>query len=74
MSWRAINQIIALACVDQGFWRALQKDPLAAVQERGFDLTAKEQAVFGQIAVTSISEFCQLLMVEFPQDRQDRDP
>ncbi len=72
MSWKSINQIIALACVDQEFWQALREDPLAAIQHQGFDLTVEEQVAFRKIAVTTISEFCQCLMEEFPQDGQGK--
>lgn len=72
MSWKAINQLLALACIDQEFWQALQKDPLVAIQQQGFDLTSEEQAVIGRITVTSISEFCQCLIDELSLDKHDK--
>jgi hypothetical protein len=62
MSWKTINAILGLATVDEEFCRALLADPLAAVQARQFELTAKEQEAFKIISATSLSEFSQQLV------------
>ena len=68
MSWKTINRILGLAAVDQGFWQALQQEPLAAIQAYGFELTAEEKEVFRTISTSDLSEFSQYLL-----DQLDRD-
>jgi hypothetical protein len=70
MSWKTINHILGLAAVDQHFWQALQKDPLAAIQAEGFDLTPEERAIVSNIAVETLSEFSQCLLDAFTADSQ----
>lgn len=70
MSWKTINRILGLAAVDQHFWQALQRDPLAAIQAQGFELTREEQAVLSKIAVRTLAEFSQCLLDELAPDAQ----
>jgi hypothetical protein len=70
MSWKTINRILGLAAVDQHFWQALQKDPLTAIQEQGFELNLEEQAILNQIAVESLPEFSQRLLDVLAPDAQ----
>ncbi len=65
MSWKTLNRILGLAAVDQQFWQALKKDPLAASQGRGFELTEEEQSVFSTIHAEKLSEFSQQLLDAF---------
>jgi hypothetical protein len=62
VSWKIINRILGLATADCEFWEAFQKDPLATVQERGFELTAEEQEAFKRANVQTLAEFCQDLL------------
>ncbi len=59
MSWKTINEIIALASLDPAFREALQRDPVAAVLAQGFELTSEEQNVFQAFASRTLVEFCQ---------------
>ncbi len=73
MSWEVVNQILGLAAVDKEFAQALLKEPVAAVQERGFQLTPEEQRVFSEISASNLREFSQhLFQALHPgQSRQD---
>lgn len=62
MSWKTINQILGLACIDSEFWQALQKDPVITIKVQGFDLTAQEQEVVVEAASLNLPEFCQHLL------------
>ncbi len=64
MSWKIINQILGLAAVDKEFAQALLKEPVAAVQARGFQLTPEEQEVFSGISASNMHEFSQRLIQE----------
>ena len=65
MSWKTLNRILGLAAVDRQFWQELKKDPLAASQRRGFELTEEEKTVFGKINAEQLSEFSQHLLDAF---------
>lgn len=69
MSWQTINTILGLAMVDPQFASRLLADPLPAIQEFGFDLTAEEQDAFRQANASEISELSQILLEKFAQDK-----
>ncbi len=69
MSWKTINHILGLAAVDHQFWQELKKDPLAASQARGFELTSEEEQVLSSIEASTLAEFSQRLLDEL--DKQD---
>ena len=73
MSWATINQILGLAAVDKEFAQALLKDPVAAVQARGFQLTPEEQRVLSGISASNLPEFSQRLIQELPPSQSDQD-
>lgn len=62
MSWKTINEILALASLDQTFREALQHDPLSAVEAQGFELTCEERKVFQECAPLPLAKFCQYLL------------
>lgn len=70
MSWKIINQILGLAAVDKEFAQALLREPLAAVQERGFQLTAEERQAFSTISASNLQEFSQHLLQELKRRDQ----
>lgn len=65
MSWNTLNRILGQAAVDLQFWQELKKDPLAASQKRGFELTEEEKRVFSNISAETLSEFSQCLLDAF---------
>jgi hypothetical protein len=65
MSWQTINKILSRAVVDTQFASRLLADPLAAVQEFGFDLTIEEQNVLCKVNARDISELSQILLEKF---------
>jgi hypothetical protein len=69
MSWKTINTILGLAMVDTQFASRLLADPLAAIQEFGFDLTLEEQNVLCQVNTNDISELSQVLLERFGQEK-----
>ncbi len=62
MSIKIINGILGLATVDQEFCQALLANPLAAVQERQFELTPEERQAFQTISASNLTEFSQQLI------------
>ncbi|HEU5378447.1 MAG TPA: Os1348 family NHLP clan protein [Ktedonobacteraceae bacterium] len=68
MPWKNINQILGLACIDPEFWRALQKDPFAAIQTQGFELTPEEMVMLSKIMTSDLDEFCQGVVDRFAPD------
>ncbi len=66
-----MNQILGLAVVDQKFWQDLQKNPLTAIEQQGFELTPDEQAILCSIPVNDLSEFSQNLMEKFGSRRNE---
>lgn len=66
MSWKTINEILALASVDPTFREALQRDPLTAVETQGFELTGAEQRVFQECTSLPLVEFCRVLLERLP--------
>jgi len=62
MSWKIINEILALASLDPIFRDALQRDPVAAAEAQGFELTDEEKRVFREYASIPLAEFCQGLL------------
>lgn len=62
MSWKTINEVLALASLDPMFREALQRDPVAAAEAQGFELTCEEREVFQEFASLSLVEFCQGLL------------
>ncbi len=73
MSWAIINQILGLAAVDKEFAQVLLKDPVAAVQARGFQLTPEERRVLNGISASNLQEFSQRLIQELPPNQSDQD-
>ncbi|HEU5227137.1 MAG TPA: Os1348 family NHLP clan protein [Ktedonobacteraceae bacterium] len=73
MSWKTINEIIALASLDPAFREALQRDPVTAAQAQGFELTSEEQSVFQAFASRTLVEFCQgvLERLASPSSREE---
>lgn len=68
MSWKAINRILGRACIDQAYWRALQRNPLTTLAEEGFELTSEEKAVFQEFVQLPFPEFCRQLLEELEPD------
>jgi hypothetical protein len=68
MSWAIINQILGLAAIDKGFAQELLKNPVGAIQARGFQLTPEEQRVLIGISASNLQEFSQRLIRELPPD------
>jgi hypothetical protein len=68
MPWKNINQILGLAYIDPNFWKALQEDPLPAIDAQGFELTSLERVLFGKIAIDDLDTFCQSLVDTFAPD------
>lgn len=62
MSWKTINEILALASLDPAFRDAFQRDPVSAVEAQGFTLTDEERRVFLECMSLSLAEFCQGLL------------
>lgn len=62
MSWKTINEILALASVDPAFREALQYDPISAVETQGFELTGAERQVFQECISLTLVEFCRVLL------------
>lgn len=62
MSWKTINEILALASLDPTFRKALHDDPLSAVESQGFTLTDEERRIFDTHASLPLAEFCQVLL------------
>jgi hypothetical protein len=71
MSWETINQILGLATIDQKFACELLQEPLAAVQTRGFQLTAEEQGVFSQHSAKDLNTLSQYLMQRLHHEQAD---
>lgn len=72
MSWEIVNQILGLAAVDKVFAQELLKEPLAAIQARGFQLTPEEQRVFSEIDASTLREFSQHLIQELHHSRSEQ--
>lgn len=70
VSWKTINQILGLACVDSEFWQALQQDPVTTIKAQGFELTVQEQEVVAEAASLNLPEFCQHLLERLAPDAQ----
>jgi hypothetical protein len=70
VSWKTINQILGLACIDPEFWQALQKDPVTTIRAQGFELTTHEQKVVAEAASLNLPEFCQHLLERLAPDYQ----
>jgi len=62
MSWKTINEILALASMDPAFREALQSDPLSAVEAQGFELTDEERHVFQECSSLTLAEICRVLL------------
>lgn len=74
MSWKTLNQVLALACIDQAFWLALREDPLVTLKDHGFELSPDEQAIIYKCGSTAndLAEFCQCLLKEFDPEQSGR--
>ncbi len=69
MSWATMNEIIALAMIDQRFCQQLLDDPLTAISTHGFHLMPDEQKIFSEIKAQDIYEFSrQVLEKVKPED------
>lgn len=64
MSRKTINYLLGLASVDQQFWQELKRDPLAASQKLGVQLTSEEKKVLSKIRAETLVEFSQHLLEE----------
>jgi|GEM_PF-1368223 hypothetical protein len=70
MSWKTLNQILGLAGIDEGFWQDLQKDPVAAIEARGFALHPDERAFLSRTIVTDLADFSRVLQDRFGSSQQ----
>lgn len=68
MSWMQVNELLSLAAVDQDFCRKLLMEPLAAIQQYGFQLTEHEQHVICQIRTNDLAAFSQYIMEQLAED------
>ena len=73
MSWRIVNQILGLAAIDKEFAQELLKEPLVAVQARGFQLTPEEERVFSAATVSNLQELSQYLIQQVCHDSSDHE-
>jgi hypothetical protein len=62
MSWKTVNEILALASVDPSFREAFQHDPISAVETQGFELTGDERQVFQACRSLTLVECCRVLL------------
>jgi hypothetical protein len=70
MSWKTVNRILGQAAIDPEFRQMLQKDPLAALEAQGFELTPEEQEVLTKFSSLPFPEFCQRLLEELAPDEE----
>jgi hypothetical protein len=68
MSWQNINHILGLAMVDTNFARRLLTNPLVAIREFGFELTAEEERVLREVRASDVSELSQILVAKLHRD------
>jgi hypothetical protein len=68
MSWQMVNDILGKALFDQSFAKLLLSDPLHAVREGGFDLTAEELDVLLAIRAENIIDLSRQLRLHFKND------
>ena len=68
MTWKQVNELLSLAAVDQDFCQKLLTDPLAAIQQYGFQLTEHEQQVIQQIKAKDLTAFSQRIMEHLASD------
>jgi hypothetical protein len=69
MTKRIMNQILGLAAVDGEFAQQLLKNPLEAIQAKGFPLTPEEQEVVSEISASTLQEFSQYLTDKLKYER-----
>lgn len=62
MSWEAINKIFTRAMIDTQFAQSLLADPLQAVNDAGFELTADEQSIFFGAKANDVSELSAIIL------------
>jgi hypothetical protein len=62
MSWEIINRILGLAAVDKEFAQELLKNPDAAIQAHGFQLTPEEKRIFNEISADNLHDLSHQLM------------
>jgi len=72
MSWEVINQVLGLATVDKQFVQELLKEPLVAVQRRGFQLSPQEEKMFSEICASNLREFSQRLLQMLNREQFDQ--
>lgn len=65
MSWKTLNHVLGLASVDQAFWQALQKDPVAAIEAQGFILCSEERNFLSGLIVTDLADLSRALQDRF---------
>jgi len=70
MSWQTINEFLGLATIDPNFCQALLKDPLSAIRQWGFKLTAKEEHVLKSIHAEDIAELSQKLIDQLHDEHE----
>lgn len=62
MSWQEINRILTRAMIDGQFAGKLLADPIRAIGDAGFDLTAEEQQVLREAKAKDIVELSQIIL------------
>ncbi|HEY6541942.1 MAG TPA: Os1348 family NHLP clan protein, partial [Ktedonobacteraceae bacterium] len=65
-------QVLGLATVDKQFVQELLKEPLVALQRRGFQLTPQEQKAFSEISASNLREFSQRLLQLLDREQSDQ--
>jgi hypothetical protein len=68
MSWEIINRILGLASVDKEFAQELLKDPEAAIEAHGFQLTPEEKRIFNETSAKNLHDLSQQLMQKLHHD------
>jgi hypothetical protein len=71
MSWRIVNRILGLAAADPVFWQAFQRDPLATIQEHGFELTEEEREAFRTMNTEDLAVCCQSLLEQLASSAKE---
>lgn len=72
MSWQAINDILGKALLDQRFAEMLLMNPVRAVREGDFDLTAEELDVLLKIKAESIVDLSAKLLIQLENNSNRR--
>lgn len=62
MPWKTINEIICLASLDPLFREDLQRDPIAAIEAQGFELSSAEREALQELTSLTLREFCRRVL------------